>query len=524
MLRRTATAKLIILMITFLNLEAKESSKKNAPGKEPAGIVYNVKDFGATGDGKILDSPAINKAIEEASSKGGGTVYFPAGTYLSLSIRLKSNISLYLSQGATILAVSPSEIMKYDDPEPNILGDSLKYQDFGHSHWHNALIWGENLQNISILGPGLIWGKGLTRSTSKTIGSGDKSISLKWCRNVIIRDISILHGGWFGILATGVDNFTIDNVKMDTNRDGMDIDCCINVRISNCSINSPFDDGICLKSSFGLGVSRATENVTITNCQVSGFDEGSFLDGTFKRDEKQAFKNGSTGRIKMGTESNGGFKNITISNCVFVFCRGLALETVDGGLLEDVTINNITMRDIVNAPIFLRLGARMRGPENTSVGKLRRVIISNVMVYNVDPKHGSIISGNEGDDIEDVQLSDIRIYYKGGGTAEQASREVPGFEKDYPEPYRFGDMPAYGFFIRHVKGIMLNNVEVSFIENDLRPAFILDDVKGAEFKFVKAQKSVNIPSLVLKRTKNTDLFHSLNLPDKFIESAENEKY
>ena len=162
------------------------------------------------------------------------------------------------------------------------------------------------------------------------------------CRNVDIKDITIFHGGWFGILATGVDNLTISNIKLDTNRDGMDIDCCRNVHVSDCSVNSPHDDGICLKSSFGLGFARATENVTITNCEVSGFEEGSFLDGTFKRTVKDP-----TGRIKFGTESNGGFKNITISNCVFNYCRGLALETVDGALLEDVTITNITMRDII---------------------------------------------------------------------------------------------------------------------------------------------------------------------------------
>ena len=520
--------KLYLLIGIFAFLTSTTSSgieKKKAPVQAPvkANTVYNILDFGAKGDGKTLDSPSINKAIEEAAAKGGGMIYFPAGSYLAVSIRLKSNISLYLEQGSTILAASTADGYKYDDPEPNIWGDSLNYQDFGHSHWHNSLIWGENLQNISILGPGLIWGKGLVRGTSKIPGSGNKSISLKWCRNVILRDFSILNGGWFGILATGVDNFTIDNLKIDTSRDGMDIDCCTNVRISNCSVNSPRDDGICLKSSFGLGVSRATENVTITNCQVSGFTEGSFLDGTFKRNEQAAGGNGPTGRIKFGTESNGGFKNITISNCVFTFCRGLALEAVDGALLEDVTITNITMRDIVNAPIFLRLGERMRGPADAPAGELRRVIISDIMVYNADPKYGCIISGDQGHDIKDIRLSNIRIYYKGGGTAEQAAREIPGFEKEYPEPYRFGVLPSYGFFIRHADGIKLDNIEVSFSENDLRPAFFLDDVKNVEFSFVKAQKAEGIPSLSLRNVVNLDLFRSLNLEDRKIEKADNQK-
>ena len=216
-------------------------------------------------------------------------------------------------------------------------------------------------------------------------------------------------------------------MKIDTNRDGIDVDACKNVRISNCTVNSPFDDGICPKSSYALGYARVTENVTITNCQVSGYDEGTLLDGTYKRDFRNA--NGTfspTGRIKFGTESNGGFKNITVSNCVFDYSRGLALEAVDGALLEDVTISNITMRDISNSPIFLRLGSRNRGPkETTKTGAMRRVIISNVVVYNADPKYSSIISGIPGYLIEDVQLSNIRVYAKGGGTKEQAALEPP---------------------------------------------------------------------------------------------------
>jgi len=514
------------LIFTVNSLTASDKKKTQTPAPLPSSVkeMYNVLDYGAKGDGKTLDSPSINKAIDEAASKGGGTVYFPAGTYLSVSIRLKSDISLYVGQGATILAASALDGYKYDPAEPNVWGDSLQYQDFGHSHWHNSLIWGENLQNISILGPGVIYGKGLLRGgNSAQDGSGNKSISLKWCRNVIIRDVSILMGGWFAILATGVDNLTIDNLKIDTNRDGMDIDCCVNVRISNCFVNSPQDDGICLKSCYGLGVARATENVTITNCQVSGFVAGSLLDGTYKRDENRGGNGGPTGRIKFGTESNGGFKNITISNCVFDYCRGLALEAVDGALLEDITITNITMRDIVNAPIFLRLGERMRGPKDAAVGEIRRVMISNITVYNADPKTGVIISGDPGHDIKDIRLSNIKIYYKGGGTAEQAVREVPGFEKEYPEPFRFGILPSYGFFIRHVDGIQLNNIEVSFMENDLRPAFVLDDVKNAEFIFVKAQKSEGVPYMSVKNVTNLSFFRSLNIIDRKIDKAENEK-
>jgi len=474
--------------------------------------IYNVKHFGATGNGISLDTKSINKAIEDAASAGGGTVYFPAGNYLSGSIHLKSNITLYLDAGATIIAAPPEAQDEYDLPENKV---NNMYEDFGHRHWHNSLIWGENLHDISIIGSGMIWGKGLVRENN---GEDDKrpnkSISLYLCRNVIIRDITMLHAGWFAILATGVDNLTVDNVKMDTNRDGMDIDCCHNVRISNCSVNSPHDDGICLKSSYGLGFARSTENVTITNCEVSGFDEGSFLDGTYKRTNQNP-----TGRIKMGTESNGGFKNITISNCVFNYCHGIALETVDGAMLEDVTINNITMRDIVDAPIFLRLGARMRGPQGTPVGDLRRIIISNIVAYNVDSKAGAIISGIPDHDIEDVSLHDINVYFKGGGTIEQAAREVPDMEKDYPEPGSFGTMPSYGFFIRNVNGIQFHNINLHLLADDQRPSFVMDSVKNADFQFVNTPARKGIPELSLSNIENVKIFQSFNVRDTTLENV-----
>jgi polygalacturonase len=530
--------------------------KAVAPGRSglDTARLFDVKSFGAKGDGMTLDAAAINKAIDAAAAAGGGTVFFSAGNYLSVSIHLKSNIALYLDQGATIVAAETAPGVAYDPPEPN-QWDS--YQDFGHSHFHNSLIWGENLENISILGPGRIWGKGLVRhgNQSRTKeqnaalgnappdprggpfgypnprdavepGWGNKSISLKLCRNVIIRDISILHGGHFAILATGVDNLTIDNLKIDTNRDGIDIDACKNVRISNCSVNSPFDDGICPKSSYALGYARATENVTITNCQLSGYDEGTFLDGTYKREFRN--QNGTfspTGRIKFGTESNGGFKNITVSNCVFDYSRGLALEAVDGALLEDVTITNITMRDISNSPIFLRLGNRARGPkEKTTVGALRRVIISNIVVYNADPKYASIISGIPGHPIEDVRLSNIRIYSQGGGTKEQAALDPPEKEDAYPEPTMFGELPAYGFFIRHVKALQMNDVEVSYLKEDARPPFVMNDVKGADFFRLRAQHGANVPTLALKEIEGFSVQQSWPLPDTRLERVDAKKF
>lgn len=474
-------------------------------------VFYNVRDYGAKGDSVTIDGPAINAAIQAAADKGGGTVYFPPGIYATYSVRLQSNISLYLDQGAILLGAKEKDGTGYDDPEPKTSYDA--YQDFGHNHWKNSLIWGIDLHDISITGQGMIWGKGLSRSTKQPKGGGNKAIGLKNCFNVNISDISILHGGHFALLATGVDNLTLHNLKVDTDRDGFDIDCCKNVRVSDCTVNSPFDDGICLKSSFALGYAKATENVTITNCQVSGYDLGTLMDGSFKRTYTKYSDKTTTGRIKMGTESNGGFKNITISNCVFDYSRGLALESVDGGSIEDVTITNITMRDIVNAPIFIRLGARQRGPDTIPIGVVKRVIISNLVAYNVDPRHGAIISGIEGHPIEDLQLSNIRLYYKGGGIKDSMNRSVPEYTKDYPEPYRWQTMPAYGFFIRHVHNLKMHDVQTSFMQPEGRPPFVFDDVKGAILYDIQSEKADGTPWATLKNVQNLDLFHVQGVKD-----------
>ncbi len=480
------------------------------------GRIYYVRDFGANGDGKTNDGASINKAIDAAAAAGGGTVYLSAGTYLTYSIRLKSNICLFIDQGATILAAdSHAGEPGYDDAEPNEWGEKFKYQDFGHSHWHNSLIWGDNLENISIMGPGTIYGKGLARGTPGRAGEGDKSIALKLCRNVILKDFTILYGGHMGIMATGVDNFTIDNIKMDTNRDGMDIDCCRNVHISNCSINSPWDDGICLKSSYALGYLRATENVTISNCQVSGFDRGTFINGTYLRSEYKVVPDhqGPTGRIKLGTESNGGFKDIVITNCTFRFCRGLALETVDGGSIEDIAISNITMRDVVNSPLFLRVGARMRGPAGTDIGFIRRVNISNVIAYNADAHFSSIIAGLPGHDVEDVKLDNVSIYYRQiDSPLSKIQKIVPEYVKDYPEPQRFGVMPAYGFFVRHAKNIEMNNVSISFLGTETRPAVILEDVQKISFNNFKAQTTDGVPVIIQRKVDDLKISPDSSVP------------
>jgi polygalacturonase len=499
--------------------------------------IFDVRKFGATGDGKSLDTDAVNRAIEAAATAGGGVVVFPAGSYLCFSIRLKSQVHLHLEQGSTIVAATspkPGETTGYnggvyDAAEPKTEWDA--FQDYGHNHWHNSLIWGEDIHDFSITGTGLIWGKGLSRGhfrpgdlapyAAEQAGVGNKAIALKNCRNAVLRDFSMLKGGHFCLLLTGVDNLTIDNLKIDTDRDGMDIDCCQNVRVSNCTVNSPWDDGICPKSSYALGYARATRNLTITNCFVTGcYELGTVLDGTFKKFAPD-FRVPRTGRIKCGTESNGGFINVTISNCVFEGCQGYALETVDGALLEDFTIANTTMRDLVSGPIFMRLGARLRGPKDTTkVGTLKRILISNLECYNAPLLVSSILSGIPGHAIEDVKLSNVYIETVGGATAEAALVQPPEFENKYPEPGMFGAMPASGFFLRHVRNLEMSHVEIANSTPDARPAFYLTDVERADFFAVTAPRNAE-GAFALHGVKDLRIGWSRAAADTTLSSADN---
>ena len=477
-------------------------------GAASPGAVFDVRNYGATGDGKTLDTDAVNRAIDAAATAGGGVVLFPAGTYLCFSIHLKSHVHLHLLEGSTILAAdSPKRGDQtgynggvYDAAEPKTVWDP--YQDYGHNHWHNSLLWGEDLHDLSITGTGLIYGKGLSFGAGQAArgdypvyaaeqaGVGNKTIALKNCHNVLLRDFSVLKGGHFALLLTGVDNVTIDNLKIDTDRDGMDIDCCQNVRVSNCTVNSPWDDAICPKSSFALGYARPTRNLTITNCWVTGtYELGTVLDGSFKKFATDA-RVGRTGRIKCGTESNGGFINVTISNCVFEGCLGYALESMDGALLEDFSITNTTMRDLVSGPLFMRLGARLRGPkESTKVGSMKRVLINNLTCYNSPLHISSILSGIAGSPIEDVKLSNIYIETVGGGTAEDAKVQPPEFENKYPDPGMFGPMPTSGFFLRHMRNLEMSHVEIANATPDARPAFHLAGVERVDFFAITAPRT-----------------------------------
>jgi len=478
-----------------------------------AGGVYNVRDYGAKGDGRTLDSPAINAAIEAAANDGGGQVLLPAGTYLCGSIRLKSDIDLHLAAGCTILAADPKDFSGqtglggdggglYDESES--FGGFPEYQDGGHTYFHNSLIWAEGQRNVSITGHGRIDGKGLTKKDTEragqvlggSIGTGDKAIALKLCRQVTIRDITIYRGGHFAIIMTGCDLSTVDNVTIDTNRDGFDIDCCKYMTITNCRINTPSDDALVLKSSYALKRPVTTEHIAVTNCNITGYMCGTLLDGTYVPEPVGWV----CGRFKLGTESNGGYRNIALTNCTFMYSSGLAFEEVDQGKMENIVVSNITMSHVHHYPIYITTGCRNRGPKDVvQPSSGRDIQISNVVADDCDSLCAIIVTGMKDEPLRNVWLSNIRLRFQGGGARELVNKDYREQGTNYPEPKFAGQTPAYGLYARHVEGLHVSDVTFSYERPDQRPPVVLDDVRHATIRRLDAQTEPGVEPVVTFR-------------------------
>lgn len=482
------------------------------------GAFHDVRTYGAKGDGKAIDSDAINRAIGAATKAGGGTVVLPPGRYLCFSIRLKDNVTIVLTAGAVIEAADPvAHKGAYDEPENDM---EEQFQDFGITHVHNSLIYGDGVSNVSIVGRGMIHGLGLDREgpgdrwhnkpgwkspkelgitprearlrdpkERAMLGRADKSIGLRNCHNVVLRDFAVLRGGHFCVIAHGVTNMTIDNLTIDTDRDGIDIDCCRDVRISNCIVNAPKDDAIVLKSSYALDRKVFCEDVTVIGCKTMGYAMGSLLDGTYRQSPYTSVDGvGPLGRIKLGTESNGGFRNIQITNCTCENSRGILVGVVDGGTLEDVLISGITMRNPVNHPLFVHQAARLRAPAGTTVGKCRRVKFSDINVSGADPRYPCGVAGIADAPIEDVSFTNIDITSSGGGTAEDAARVPEDRRVTSLEVSFMGTLPAHGFFARHARRLTLRDMNFRTEAPDARPTIVLDDVRGAIIDGIVSQR------------------------------------
>jgi polygalacturonase len=441
----------------------------------PHAIIFNVKDYGATGDGSRMDTRSINRAIDSCSKAGGGIVYFPPGNYLSGSIHLKSNITLYLDSGAIIKGAG-NDIHAYDKPESNIYDT---YQDFGHSHWHNALMWGEGLSNIKITGKGIIDGGGITSSNRVPEGGGDKILSLKQCNDISLSGITLIQGGHFAVLATGCKGMDIYNVTIRTGRDGIDLMQCSYVNIYNCDILSARyengqmaggDDAIGIKSDYSLGHTLPSHNIYIRNCRLGS-----------------AGANG----IQFGSETVGNISNVHISDCKIVCAgkAGIGITSNDGSVIENVSYSNINMQK-VGTPFFILISDRLRAGGHPHPGQIKNITFNHITatdVFSYEKKHQftSTILGMPEHPVSDVYFNDITIIYKGGGTAEQ-SKIIPPVPADYSPRY-VGVRPSYGFYCRNIKRIEFHNIDISYEKTDYRPGFIFKNIDGLIMDSIKAE-------------------------------------
>jgi polygalacturonase len=448
------------------------------------GAGFNVRDHGAAGDGVHLDTSAIQDAVDGCARAGGGTVLFPAGAYLSGTIVLKSRVTLELDAGAVLLG--SKDLQDYPSHVPAL-------RSFTDTYTERSLIYAEGLEDIGIRGRGRIDGQGAAFKGPYKL----RPYMLRFvsCRNVSVTDVAIENSPMWVQHYLACDDVEIRGIRVhsrvNVNNDGIDIDCSQRVRISDCDIVSG-DDAIVLKAT----ADRPTKDVAVTNCVLSS----------------------ACNALKLGTESNGGFENIAISNCTIYDTRlaGIALETVDGGVLDRVNISGIVMNG-VGAPIFIRLGDRARpvtdGGARPPVGKLRNISIRDVQAAGAGSM-GCAIAGLPGHALENVVLENLRLAFAGGGKPADDRRETPENADKYPEYSMFGRLAAYGFYCRHVKGLSLRGIETGFLQDDERPALVCDDVEGLDLAGSAFAGAANAePSVRLKQVKDA-FVHGCRAPGR----------
>jgi len=407
----------------------------------------NPLQFGARADGQADDTAAVQKAIDTASAAGGGTVHLTAGSYRSGTLHLRSHVSLWLDNGAT-LVMSP-DLKDFVPPERSASpsGAGTVTSTFRH-----ALIWGDNVESVAIFGQGTI-------DCRRTRVGGPKPISFRRCSRVSLRGITIRNAPAYNISLLGCDYVDIDGVSIFNGyQDGITPDSCRFLRVANCFVES-VNDAFVLKSSGVLADRRHSEHVTVSNCVLRT----------------------ASIHLKCGTESCGDFRNITFTGCTLVGGMGgrhgnpgLALYTVDGGALETVAVSNITMQD-VGVPIALLRGNRDRCAQNQRPGAFRNVSLSNIVAAGA--KLPSVIAGLPGAPIEDVRISGVRIVMGRAGTGPDTLEAVPEKPQNYPDPTMFGPLPASALFIRHAVGLSMTGLSLTAKPEDNRPPLIVDDAR-----------------------------------------------
>ena len=440
--------------------------------------MYNILDFGAVADGVTNSTKAVQSAIDKCRENGGGTVFVPAGKYVIASLVLCSNLHFEFEAGSFFYGSK-----NVDDFNPREEVDYPLYQDPTHSYFEHSMFLANECSNISFSGFGTVdmqsvWEKVPTPGAKEWSNKrAAKIFSFKRCSDVSVANLTLLKCTDVAVYFAGCERVKVTGLTIDTNIDAISPDCCKDVTISDCFVRSG-DDGIVLKSSYCLNEKRLCENVMVTNCTVSS----------------------RCNAIKLGTESNGGYKNITISNCTVynTYMSGVALEITDGGDLDGVVVNNIAMKN-VGTPLYVILSDRRRGPEDTQLGTLKNIVISNVTAIGpydepwlapqltalwegermcVTEVIASSITGHKDRKIENITLSDITISVPGGGKEEDRNVVVPENEKMYPNSDAFGKiLPASGIFFRHVKNLKLSNVNIITENEDKRDGLVFEDVE-----------------------------------------------
>lgn len=430
--------------------------------------VFNVRNYGATGNGSTIDTPAINNAIAAASAAGGGEVLFPAGTYESVSIHLKSNVEIYLDGGATIRAASTG----FDAPEPNSYS---QYQDYGHSHFHDSLIWGDSLTNVTFAGSGTIDGDGHLTTGTPSSGQADHAIAITRSSDITFTGITVKNGGWIAILVNGIDHLTISklNVQTASDRDGIDVINTQNATVSDSTIDS-VDDSLVFKSDFALGRTYPNQNVTVTDVTAAS----------------------NNNAFQFGSETCGNFNGYTFSHLTVDAAgkAGLGIVSMDGADITNVSYTDVTMKDAAT-PIFIKIGDRGRCPGTPGPGSISAITFNHVtgtQLSDLGANYTSTITGMPGHPVTGVTVENVDLTVPGGDPAADATI-VPPTEYGSYVPKDLGTRPSYGWWLRDVSGISFKSDAVRFDTNDGRPAFVSDTGSDVSLDDVTVQRGSGSP-------------------------------
>jgi hypothetical protein len=438
------------------------------PGPGPNAVVLDVRDYGATANDSSNDTAAINRAVTAASATGDGVLRFPSGTFRSCnSIRMKSNVTFQLDAGSVIRGCGGAG---YDPPEPNEWDD---YQDYGHSHFHNAMIWGDRLTNIGFVGAGMIDGGGALITGNPDSGEADKIISLTRCTNLTLSGITLREGGHFAALINGCTNVLSDRLRIDTamDRDGWNIISTRNVRITNINADAN-DDALAFKSDYALGQKLPNGNVTVEDSYLSA---------------------GCCNALMFGSETCGDFTGYRFSRITVEGSNksGLGMVSMDGTRISDVHYRDITMTG-VRSPIMMKVGNRRRCGNSPGVGGIDNVSFTNITGRGVTPSFSPTIWGHSASNrVSNVTFDNVDLTVPGGsGTM---STDPPSNDSTNYNPNSIGTRPAFGWYIRYASDLTFRNSEVRFAANDNRPAVLVNNSTRIALDGFVAQRGSGSP-------------------------------